>query len=294
MSFGCYVQDGTSYRSPTVPGCINTPYVTKNILVHSKTRDFEKYPNPNGYVIDLPRTYNNVIGVCLISAEIPSSFYVFSTADGNTSLTVTVDTTTHTITIPDGNYGFSSMITALTAALNAAFSGLTFEVAVNSITSKFTITCLTSPGTKTVSIDTTTAPASKNTEWGLAYYLGFPKGVVTSGVSNTNAVTASFVATMNPHNYLLLNIEEINATDHVGFEGGNSTFAKIPLTVNSYNLAFYDKILSIQKFGLPRVCLKRLHVDITFADGTLVDFQGMEHSFTIELTYSNERIISQR
>ena len=210
-------------------------------------------------------------------------------------MVVTINATSHTVTIPDGNYGFTSMCAALITALNQAFAVETYEfdVTVDPTTCKLTIQCTNLPASTTVAVDTTGAPASKNTDWGLAYYLGFPKGVVTTGPTNTGTLSAPGIASLNPHTYLLLNIRELNGTDHVGMEGGNSTFGKIPLPVNSYNFVFYDKVLSKQIFSPPRLVLNRLHISFTLPDGAPVNFHGMEHSFTIELTCTNEKIVTR-
>lgn len=268
---------------------------TKTVLVNSRERDFTKYPSSGSYVIELPRTYNNVVAAHMASAEIPSSFYVFTSSLGNTSLSLDVNGKTQTITIPDGNYGFSSMSTALQTALNAAFIPETYEfsVSVSPSTGTFQIECVNLPASTTLGVDTTAAPAGKNVEWGLAYFLGFPKGVVTSGATNTGSLVAPRMALLNPYTYLILDIPELNGTDHVGVSGGNSVFGKIPLTVNSFNFVFYDKVLSKQTYTPPRLQLNKLHVTIRFPDGTPVDFHGLEHSFTLELTCTDEKIVSR-
>lgn len=268
---------------------------TKTLFVNSRERDFTKYPSSGSYVIDLPRTYNNVIGAHMASAEIPSSFYVFTAALGNTSMNVDVNGSTRTITIPDGNYGFSSISAAIQTALNTAFVGETYEfsVSVSPSTGKFKIDCVNLPASTTLGIDTTSVLPSKNVEWGLAYYLGFPKGVLTSGTANSGTITAPRMALLNPYTYLILDVAELNGSDHVGVSGGNSVFGKIPLTVNSFNFVFYDKVLSKQTYNPPRLQLNKLHVAFRFPDGHPVDFQGVEHSFTIELTCTDEKIVSR-
>jgi hypothetical protein len=259
--------------------------VIKTVFVDSRHRDTTKYPSTSDYFIDLPRTYHNVTTAHLVSSEIPSSFYVFRSLYGNTSLTLIVDSTPQTITIPDGNYGFSSIAAAIETALEEAFPGLAFSVGIDPITSKFSLTCDTDP-TVSLGIDTTNAPQDKNSEWGLAYFLGFPKGVVTSG---TGTVISPGMASLNPHTYILLRLGGgLNGTDHTGSRGGNSAFGKIPLPVNSYNFVFYDKVLNRQFLKPALAKLNRLHVSFTFHDGTPVDFHNMEHSFTLEFTCLDE------
>lgn len=264
--------------------------------MNSRNRDFSKYPDAGEYVIDLPRTYHNVVGAHLVSAEIPSSFYIFTSASGNTTLKIIVNDIPATITIPDGNYGFTSIMLALGKALNAAYltQGFEFVAAADRSTGRVSFTCTSHPSTTTLAIDTTDAPADKPTEWGLAYFLGYPKGVITSGDPNTGYVIGPSCASLNPYTYILLNIEELNGTDHVGVEGGSSTFGKIPLTVNSFNFVCYDKVLSKQLFNPPKLKLNKLHISFTFHDDTPVDFHGMEHSFTMELICTEETKVERR
>ena len=254
--------------------------VTKTLLINSRNRISG---TAGSYVVDLPTQYHNVVSAHLVSSEIPASFYVFSAALNNTSMLVSVNEQEELITIPDGNYGFTTMCTAIAAALILAF-GSTFTCVVDRTTGRFSIQ---SPGATSMALDTTLQAS----EWGLAYFLGFAKETLTTG---TNTLTGTSVASLNPHTYLLLSIEELNGTDHVGYEGGKSAFGKIPLTVNSFNFLFYDKILSKQYFTPPRQNLNKLHLAFTFHDGTPVDFQGMEHSLTIEFQCTEERILSGR
>ena len=268
----------------------NLKKTTKTVLVNSRERDFSKYPSPGSYVIDLPRTYNNVIGAHMASAEVPFSFYSFTAALGNTTLNLDVNGTTRSITIPDGTYSFSSVSTALASALNTAFSVETyvFGVSVSPETGKLTIQCTNLPASTTLRIDNTTGP-----DWGLAYFLGFPNDMVTVGATNTGTLTGHNVCVLNPYTYLVLDIQELNGTDHVGVSGGNSAFGKIPLNLPSINFVLYDKVLSKQTFNPPRLQVNKLHVSFKFPDGNPVDFQGAEHSFTIELVCTDEKMVSR-
>lgn len=251
------------------------------VLIDSRDRDYAKYPSSSQYVVFLPETFHNVSSAVLISAELPSTFYVFSAALGTTSLKVVVNSVTQTVTIPDGNYTFATMATALETALAAAFPASTFDVSFNAATSKCTVALVGSPGL-TVAVDCTAA--TKPTGWGLGYYLGFPRGVVTSG---TDSVTGTQVANMNPEMYFVVDIEELNNVSQAATygDGGSNhkVFAKVPICHSSFQYAFYDKTLTCNEIRPPRARLDRLSVSIRFHDGTLVDFHGAEHSLTVEL-----------
>ncbi len=130
----------TSSESRTVqPAPTGVPIVRTTIHIDSRDRDYVKYPSESQFVINLPETLNSVSRAVLVCSELPLSYYVFTAARGNTTLKVSLNGTTKSITIPDGNYGTASMTSTLQTALNAAFSPASFTVTFNSQTMKFTI-----------------------------------------------------------------------------------------------------------------------------------------------------------
>ena len=251
------------------------------LLVDSRDRDYTKYPSPSQYVVNLSESLHNVSNGVLISAELPATYYVFSEVMRNTSLTVSINNVVKTVTIPDGNYGFGTMATELEAVLSAAFPANTFGVVFKSATGKCSITALPTPSQ--FSVDCTAA--SKPTGWGLGYYLGFPRGVVTSAVGNI--VTALAMANMNPEMYMLIDIDELNAVNQAAMYAGgpqSKVFAKVPMCQPTFQYTFYDKTLTCNEVRPPRSKIDKLTVSIRFHDGTPVDFHGAEHSLTLELT----------
>lgn len=258
---------------PPPPACT----IRQTILVDSRDRDYAKFPTPNSYVVSLPITFRHVTQARLVSAEFPSSHYVFSAAKGNTTIRIGLDGTFHDVTIPDGNYSSGSMIAALVTALNAAFGAGTFSVSIESTT----LTC-TIAATGTVAVDTTTITSPAPTQWGLGYYLGFDKNVVATG---SGSVTGPRVVTMNPELYLLMDVEGLSKI-YETTPGGNSskTFAKIPLAVDSFDFSFFsDKDIMTNYMDPPIAKLDQIRVSFRFHDGTPLDFQNVEHAFTIEL-----------
>jgi hypothetical protein len=236
------------------------------LLIDSRDRNYTTHPSSTNFVVDLPEPLRNVSSAMLISAEIPQSHYVFSAARGNTSLTVTVDATTYTVTIPDGNYTTTTMAAALKTALDTAFSA-TFTVTISATTMKCTIAT-----TGTVSVDATAVE-----RYWLGYYLGFPWGVVTSG---SGSATGTQVVSMNPEGYLTIDIWELNGIVATGT--GRRTFAKVVLQNDSYDYTTYDSNMTSVEVRPPRAHLDKLTVSLRYHDGTLVDLNGAEWSMTIE------------
>lgn len=264
-------RDGT-LKQQEFPQAVRT-----TIHLDSRDRNYTAYPSSSEFVIELPETLKNVSSAVLVTAELPLSYYVFSSARGNTSLSVSLGATSHTITIPDGNYTAATMQTALQAALDTAFGPAAVTVAISATTMKCTFS-----GSGTVSVSTVGA-ADKATEWGLGYYLGFPRNAVTSG---TNAVTGTRVVFTNPENYLLIDIEELNGVSQTALYAaggsGRRSFAKVTLTGDNYSYNYWDKTLTYVDARPQLAKLDKLRVSIRFHDGTLVDLNGGEWSMSIE------------
>lgn len=258
------------------------------LLIDSRDRDYAKYPTPSRYVVKLPETLHNVTNAVLISAEMPATYYVFAASKGNTSIKVTVSGVTATVTVPDGNYTFTTMAAALKSALDTAFTaaGVTFAVTFDAATFKCSLAA--TPSSTSWSIDCTGVTGF--THWGLGYFLGLARDAVTSSVGGV--IRASTVANMNPEMYFLIDIEELNAVSEAAMYAGGGArgcFAKVPLMQPTFEYSFYDKTLVCNDIRPPRARLDKLTVSIRFHDGTLVDFHDAEHSMTLELTCTTTR-----
>lgn len=262
-----------------------------SILIDSRDRDFVKYPTPSDYVITFPTTYKNVTKARLISAELPSSFYVFNCHAGNTSLKmILLPFNTKDIVIPDGNYDQSTFEVVVEGAMNEAYAGdhVTFIVSIDPMTLKTTITC--SDASKTIGIDTTTTN-TRQTGWGLAYYLGFPqKNTMYSGAGSL--ISPSSVS-INPELYILISIDPLDTVDESGIDGsggGDWIFAKVPFNVNSGDICFYDKQITCNLLSPPIPKIDKMRVRMRFhGSSELVDFNGIDHSVTLELECSQTR-----
>ncbi len=257
------------------------------MLVDSRDRDYATNPNASSFVIKLPETLHNVTNAVLISAELPTTYHVFSAARGNTSLRLIIDGVTRDLTIPDGNYTPSSLAAALQAAIVAAdYTTDNISVTVGTASSKCTIEATTEP-TSQIIVDCTSGVLgnSKPTNWGLAYYLGFTRDQQNVGVGS---VTGSRVVTVDPEAYVLVDIDELNGVSETAMyaDGGTrGAFAKIPLTQKNFGqYSVYDKTLVCNELRPPRARLDRLSINLRYHDGTLMNLNGAEWSATVELT----------
>jgi len=259
-----------------------------SVLIDSRDRSLERDPNANQYRIKLPKTLRNVSSCRLVTAEIPGSFYVFHSNRSNVSLRVTAGgASARTVQIPNGNYTGSSIATGLQGALNTAFTadGVTFSVSVSETTNKISIASSSHPSDPVVvdCSDGQPGVGSGPSDWGLGYYLGFPKATTTG----TGLVTGTRIVLTKPEAYLLLKIKGLDTVLECGLNGSTELlqcFAKIPFNIasNSFSVAYFDKLITDNVLNPIVERLQWLDISLCFHDGSLVEFEGAEHSFTLE------------
>jgi len=274
-----------------------TKSLTKHVvIIDSQDRNITSYPSQTSYRLELPTVYKQVKKVRLLSMEISSSFYIFKSEYNNTTLHIGIYDSTNTfpltlqeIILPDGNYNLNTIGSVLTSLLNAntlfTNEGVTLNVTVDQ--NKSVLNIFTTPARR-VYIDTTyvdtlyTTPQIRN--WGLEYYLGFAYNtVITSSVESP--LVASQLIKLNPYNYMILDIKELNRIDEAN-QGLNMAFAKIPITTNSFELiTLYENCCTFNQSELnPYIAkLGTLTINWRFHDNRPIDFNNVEHSFTLEL-----------
>lgn len=252
------------------------------VTIDSRDRDYDMYPDPSNYRVMLPKKYKRVTSARLLTAEIPCTFYVFEAKKKNTTLPIQVGANPRVdVVIPDANYDPNTFCVVLESKLEEA-TDIVWTVLIDSTTMKITLS-------NAYSVDFVVGPwtSTAASEWGLGFYMGFEKE--TQYASSGGSLTSPLPVQLNPVNYLLLDIEELNGIDEGGLHGstvGFGSFSKIPVQVNSFDYAYLDcsKMCTPLVYFSPEVpTLDRLRIRLRFHDGRLVDFRGVEHSFTLEL-----------
>lgn len=260
-----------------------------SILIDSRDRNRTRFPSSTSYEIELPEVFHNVTEAHLTSAEVPASFYVFSTLAKNTTLSVSIGEDVRTLELPDGNYSLNSIGSTLQSLLNALFEDTTtrFDVHVNPNTYRLVFHA----DTVIQPFRIITPDFVPNTgHWGLGYYLGLERNRTYEGDEN-DVIEGTRPTSLNPDTYLLLEIEELGRVSEpaplgVGGAGGFHTFAKIPIPVDSFSVIQKDRVLTKNTLTPPVTRLRKLRISWKFHDGRPVDFQNLDHSFTLQLTHT--------
>lgn len=260
-----------------------------SVLIDSRDRNRSRFPSSTQYEIELPEVFHNVTEAYLTSAEVPASFYVFSSLAKNTTLDVTIGDDTRTLELPDGNYSLNSIGSTLQGLLDDLFEDTTtrFDVRVNPNTYRLFLHADTADQTFQI---TTPEFVSGTGHWGLGYFLGLDRNQTYEADAN-GVIEGSRPVSLNPDTYLLLEIEELGRVSEpaplgVGGAGGFHTFAKIPIPVDSFSMIQKDRVLTKNTLTPPVTRLRKLRIAWKFHDGRPVDFQNLDHSFTLHLTHT--------
>ena len=284
--------------------------------LHIDSRDRNPLSTPSKYSIKLPNTYENIYSITLKSAEIPISWYAFSEALGNNKFTVTVTddmfvTTTLVITIPDGNYTSTTFPVILEAVLNdvapAGFGASTCAVGFDITTYKLlfqaaaTVSSFSFDFAEQIqSICGTPGPVPNTTTWwGLGYFMGFNKVNILSSVYSAGppvapaTLSSSFVVQLDPYNYIIMELDFMNKQDETPVDGIKSgridgCFAKIPMSGNSGDIIFFRDYCCPSNRSVmspPLSQLKTINVKLRGHNGIFIDFNNVDHSFTLEMEF---------
>lgn len=260
------------------------------VVVDSRDRDLVRFPRPDTYEVALSEPLRHVVRARLVSAEIPSTFFVFTHELQNTSLRMRVGTNETTLWIPDGNYGIDDMVRALEYAIQEAFPTLGFQVVADPITHGLGIRSTSDPPIA-FSIETDDYVPGK-VHWGLGYYLGFPRQTVVH--AHNGRVEGERPIVLNPETYMMLDVSQFGSVQEMGIQGksrlsGAKPFAKVPVQVQTFQYAFFDTPMGTNEMHPPLQRLDKLNVHWRFHDGTPVNFQDVDHSFTLEVLCTRGR-----
>lgn len=295
--------------------------IRKTIIIDSRDRQITTSSSPGSYTVVFPAVYSNIYSVTLRSYEVPFSYNQFSACQNNTSFSMTYNssggtvTSTKTISVPDGNYTSITLPAFITQNMNSAF-GTTATAPLNAYWNPTTglASIYSTISSDSLSLNFNTSQSvncgagigtSPSTGWGLGYFLGFYQSNYTS--SNTSIytatssvsaltlpnVTGNFVMNSNPDTYIIMDIPVLNKIDETGIDGKyagriDGAFAKVPLTNNTGDYIFFQdnsgpSPLNQRVYNPPISKLDRITVRWRRHDGRTIDFNGCEHSFTLEL-----------
>ena len=304
---GAQLHNGVPYH-PSTPKKVWRK-IRKTIIVDSRDRQMNAGSHPGSYTVTLPTVYQNVVAATLKTIEVPLTFYQFSAAANNVTLNFSYDSygsasAPLVATIPDGNYSATQLETVLENALNAAVSAAAgspqtpFTCTYSASTGKITFTGLAAftlyltPPIPTSAMGGNSLTFNYTTWWGLGYFLGFTASTHASTASSPYTLVGQFSVNPFPTNYILMDMDNMNKIDETSLDDRkawkiNGAFAKIPTDGNSGDFIYLTDTAAYQLnravYSPPISKLSQLIIKFRLHDGRIIDFNGVEHSFTLEI-----------
>ena len=254
-----------------------TAYKRNVLAVDSRSRENADITTPAKYKINFP-PIRNVKMIRLISTEVPNTEYVIGAR--NNLLFLWDGTTEHTVTLTNGTYTATEIANEISQDLNAALNaqfGQIFQVTAMTMTSKIRIDRVDA-ATNTFQLrfagrDGTAALA-------LGFDPTLDSQVLVDPVSGNSYTQSVNVMNLAGENFIFMcvkGLSTLTSTEHV-----NDVFAKIIYNTPPRSIAFDSFISNAFIFPEPQSMITNFEVSFVRRDGYLVDFNTIEHSFTLE------------
>lgn len=228
------------------------------IIVDSKERDTNQYPNPNSYYINLDDDIDDVIEVKLISADVQLNNYLIN--ENNKTLKVTYNGILTTVNLDLGDYTGATLASMIQSNLNSQITSV-FIITYNAAKDNFSFV-----SDSIFSLDFT------GTKTSLSQILGFSNKVYTSDITNT--IKSEYKKNFNIDKTSILYIDQFDLNKGIS-NIMNKSFALIRDNYSSLNISEDAKI--VKRFNPILKRLARLHIQFYDRYGNPYDFQNAEH-----------------
>ena len=246
------------------------------LTVDSRSRENKENTTASDYVVRFPNL-GQIIYARLLSAEIPNCQYVINSK--NNVIDLKDGSGSYVVTITPGTYTALSLADEVNLQLNAALGlapDVNFTVTYITATQKMRITRVLGG---TFDLLFKTGPTASRS---IGRNLGFLNDYV--GVTS---VSSERIVDLAGENFVLLVIDRFDGLQNT--ESIRDVFAKI-IWNSPPRFVCYDSFVSNAiYFREPLQNLDRLRVRFIQQDGTLYDFNGLDHSFSIELYVNTTR-----
>ena len=293
-----------SYPSQYFKGIIN-PLKRKtreeNLVIDTRFRENYYNSSPTNFNFQLPINIQNVLNMKLSAIELPTTYYAISKQYNNNFFTLTVNSNSIVISIPDGNYDNDSFISCLNNQIILAgneFLYVTFVININNNNGS---------GQMMVGLDSN-APQDLQFELNfqadrfgyddrstplplkLGWIMGFRNGIYTN---NQNYVSEGIVDLVGPR-YFYLVVDDFNNNNNNGlfYSAFNSSIlnkniiARISLQSGLFKILLEDglNIISSSREYFGPVNIKNFQIQLLDEYGRIVDLNYMDLSFCLTLT----------
>lgn len=291
---GCVFFEYHTYMSVPLLQCsgVNDIYEYNELHLDSAGRDQGDNNHP---IFVLQPAIGNVMGIKLLSAQIPFSYYVFNSANNTFLLQPDyADPTKVTVTLPPGNYNVDTFIPVLTTALETANALDTYTVDYSNLTGRYTVT---SNGGRQFALHFGSGVDDIG-ESNPRIWMGFGPGANVS--SSGGVLTAPATASITGPNYIYLTTSFGGRLSRNIRVNGNSsidptTIAKIPVTVNPWGLITYTDPTASYAFDMSLGQVQNVEMGLQFGHTSqAVDMNGAPWSIVLQILTQRENTASRR
>jgi len=290
----------SSYPSEFFPGIINPlkkRTIKKNLNIDTRFREnYFASPSTN-FNIALPVNFDNVLQMQLTAIELPTTYYNVSKQYGNNFFTITANTSTSVVTIPDGNYTYEGIVNVINnelVLLGYPFSKVVFLLNINNNSGSGQMMV----GPLDASLNTLSlnfqadrfGVDDRNTPLPLKFgwTMGFRNGIYTN---NLNYVSEGIVDVTGPR-YVYLVVDDHNNNVNNGFYSAfnssllnNNILARISLQSHFFDVQLSNNLNIVtnprEYFG--PVNLQTMNIQLLDEYGRVVDLNNMDFSFCLTL-----------
>lgn len=256
--------------------------ITRHIInIDSRFRSNPKVSSTTNFYYRLQAPVKNILRIRVTSVEFPACYFFFTEQRKNITLRFIYDTValnTFFVRIPDGNYTAEQMTAAITTALAA--NPIDAAVAYDPNTETYTFTA-----NQYFALDTTVESYPRYSDYGLGYYLGFPRRANLATVSPTDpavwSVSSSFCANFTGDSYVFL---KVNDFDCVSQQTEDQAFTALAKIVIGGSCCCGDRDDHSREVVFPSpLDLTRFQIQVLDAYGNLIDLCGANVSFSLEV-----------
>jgi len=291
----------SSYPSEFFPGVINPlkkRTIKKNLNIDTRFRENYFSSPSTDFHFSLPINFDNVLQMQLTSLELPISYYNVSKQYGNNFFSVTANTFTSVVTIPDGNYTYDGIVNIINTELTNLgypFDKVVFLLNINNNSGSGQM--MVGPldaSLNTLSlnfqadrfgIDDRSTPLPLKFGW----TIGFRNGIYEN---NLNYVSEGVVDVTGPR-YIYLVVDDHNNNVNNGFYSAfnssllnNNILARISLQSRFFDVQISNNlnIVTTPREYFGPVNIQNINIQLLDEYGRVLDINNMDYSFCLTLT----------
>jgi len=253
--------------------------------IDSRNRNKQYYPNSSQYRYLFPNDIKNIVEINFSSCEFPNTNYTINSKKDNNIFKITIidnsNLPTFTINIDDGNYNAIEIADIINniyfKSICHAIDNLELSLTLNINSGKYKILC-----NKQFTLDFTNYSDYPS----LGSHLGFKNKIYTQDdLQIDNTLNKSFIIAENIPNFIGENYAfvKINNFGHI-LNNNIKYLSKIVISADKYEMNFDSRNKFVTKkfnFTQPET-LKHLDIKIDDYNSNLLDFNGVDFSFTLE------------